>query len=100
MLVSLSTSGSPKLIDVDQNIEYPPQFTPDGRALVYSVDQNSVVNLWLQPLSGGPRRRITNFTSGTNRVYYFSPDGKYLGVLRTLIESDVVLLRETTSPPQ
>ena len=100
VLVSLSTSGSPKLIDVDQNIEYPPQFTPDGRALVYSVDQNSVVNLWLQPLSGGPRRRITNFTSGTNRVYYFSPDGKYLGVLRTLIESDVVLLRETTSPPQ
>jgi serine/threonine protein kinase len=95
VLVSLTTPRAPQLIDVDRNISYPPQFTPDGEALVYPVVLNGVANYWLQPLNGGPRRRITNFTSGGNRVFYFSPDGKHLGVLRTLGESDVVLLRET-----
>jgi Tol biopolymer transport system component len=95
VLVSLLTPRSPQLIDAHRNIGYPPQFTPDGLALVYSVLLNGVANLWVQPLNGGSRRQITNFTSGGIRVFYFSPDGKHLGVLRTLLETDVVLLRET-----
>ena len=94
-VVSLATQRPPQLVDVDQNISYPPQFTPDSAGFVYSVFQHGVANLWLQPLHGGATRRITNFTSGDIRVFYFSPDGKTLGVLRTMVESDVVLLRET-----
>ena len=95
IIVSLATPSPPKVVAVDQNISYPPQFTPDGRALVYCVFQNGVANLWLQPLDGAGKHRVTNFTSGDIRVFYFSPDGKTLGVLRTMVESDVVLLRET-----
>ena len=72
--------------------------TPDGKALVYIVREGGKNNLWLQPLDGRPGKQITNFSAdfveGTNR-FAFSPDGKSLGVLRTRVESDAVILRDT-----
>ena len=75
-------------------------FTPDGKAVVYSFSENGVDNLWLQPIDGSHGRRITNFQSEGIASYHFSPDGKTLGVMRSHTESDVVLLRDTSSSPQ
>ena len=95
------TDGAPQVLEVDQRIDYPPQFTPDGSAIAYPIQDGSVENggdnLWLQPLDGSPRRRITNFPSDHTRVFYWSRDGKTLGILRTRIDSDIVLLRESAS---
>jgi eukaryotic-like serine/threonine-protein kinase len=75
------------------------QFTPDGKAVVYSIRENGTYNLWLQPLDGTAGRKITNFQSDTIHTFQFSPDGKILGVLRVHDESDVVLLRDSGPLP-
>jgi Tol biopolymer transport system component len=79
---------NPKAIDL-------PEFTHDGKAIVYPVRENGSDNLWLQPLDGTRRRRITNFSTDSIKQFQFSPDGKNLGVLREHNESDVVLLRDS-----
>jgi serine/threonine protein kinase/Tol biopolymer transport system component len=103
-LGSEAAEGSPQVLDIDQSISYPPQFTPDGAAIAYAIRDASVGNggdnLWLQPLDGSPGRRITNFQSDRIRMFYWSRDGKTLAVDRTRAESDIVLLRESASPPR
>ena len=90
---------APQLVDVDQRIGYPPQFTPDGKGIAYPIQesswQNGGDNIWIDPLDGSAKRRITNFPSDTTRVFYWSPDGKTLGVLRSRTDSDIVVLRES-----
>jgi eukaryotic-like serine/threonine-protein kinase len=72
-----------------------PDFTRDGKAVVYPIRENGADNLWLQPLDGTPGRQITNFSADSIQKFEFSPDGKKLGVLRAHNESDVVLLRDS-----
>jgi hypothetical protein len=53
-------------------------------------------NLWLQPLDGKPGRQITHFPSEQIYGFGWSPDTKKFLVARGHIESDVVLLRDTS----
>jgi hypothetical protein len=64
---------------------------------VYSITQNGVDNLWLQPLDGTPGRQLTNFKTDRIRSFRWSPDGKNIGVLCERVEGDVVLLRESST---
>jgi serine/threonine protein kinase len=100
-LVPLDAGPSPpvRLLDPDPRVTWSPQFTPDGSALVYSIREKGVDNLWLQPLDGSRGRQITNFQFDTIQNFHFSPDGKTLGVFQDHTESDVVLLRDTTGSP-
>ena len=77
-----------------------PHFAPDGKSLVYIIREHGADNLWLQPLDGSPGHQITNFPSDVIQNYEYSPDGRTLGVMRSHTESDVVLLRDTTSGQQ
>jgi eukaryotic-like serine/threonine-protein kinase len=86
-----------RLIDPNPAISDSPRFTPDGKALVYSITQNGVDNLWLQPLDGTPGRQLTNFKTDRIRSFRWSPDGKSIGVLCERVEGDVVLLRESNT---
>jgi eukaryotic-like serine/threonine-protein kinase len=101
-LVPLDAGPNPsvQLLDPDPRVAWNPQFTPDGRALVYPIRENSVDNLWLQPLDGSRGRQITAFEADVIRNFRFSPDGKNLGVFREHHESDVVLLHDTGSSPR
>ena len=71
------------------------QFTPDGKALAYPIRENSVDNIWVQPLDGAAGHQITHFTSEQIDAFHWSPDGKSLALLRGHSESDVVLLQQT-----
>ena len=80
-----------------------PQFTsvlwhPDGKALTYIDTRNGVSNIWAQPITGGPPRQLTNFTSGTIFNYSLSADGKQLALARGTITSDVVLINDVKGP--
>lgn len=75
---------NPKAIDL-------PEFTHDGKAIVYPVRENASDTLWLQPLDSTRGRQITNFSTDTIKQSQFSPTGKNLGVLCEHNESDVVL---------
>ncbi len=99
-IVNLAATAGPqvRLLDADPRIVAEPRFTPDGKAVTYDIHENGTDNLWLQPLDGSAGRQITNFTSDEIQFYEYSPDGKTLGVMRTHVESDVALLRDTGAP--
>ena len=102
VLVALDAGPKPqvKFLDPDPRYANYPHFTPDGKALVYIIHEKGADNMWSQPLDGSPGRQITNFQGDVIQYYSFSLDGKTLGVMRTHVESDVVLLHDTGSPAQ
>jgi len=69
------------------------RFTPDGKAVVYTIHENGVDNLWQQPLDGSPGRQITSFKSESILDFHWSFDGSKLAMVRGHIDSNVVLLR-------
>jgi Tol biopolymer transport system component len=67
------------------------RFTPDGRDHAY-VD-TSLMNIWAQPLDGGPPRQITHFTDRSIASFAWSPDGSRLAIARGTTTNDIVLLK-------
>ena len=97
-----SLGALPKISDADPRIasnhSRAPIFTPDGLAVVYPIGgENNVDNLWMQPLDGKAGRQISQFASESVFVFDWSPDAKQLLVGRGHVESDVVLLRDTSN---
>jgi Tol biopolymer transport system component len=67
-------------------------WSSDGGSLTYAaVDSNAVGNLWQQPLTGGPPKQLTNYTSDEIFYFNFSPDGTQLAIVRGSWRHDVVL---------
>jgi Tol biopolymer transport system component len=97
VLVNLGVGPDPprRFLDPDWRIAGEPEFTPDGKAVIYPIIENGVQNLWLQPLDGSLCRQITSFPSDSIQAYHYSSDGKTLAVMRVHTESDVVLIRDT-----
>jgi serine/threonine protein kinase/Tol biopolymer transport system component len=100
VLQSTDGSPSPRAINADPRfgLEDRPwagflRFMPDGKAFAYGISDNSVGNIWVQPLDGSAPRALTNFTSEEIRDFNWSADGKELAVVRGHTDSDVVLLR-------
>jgi serine/threonine protein kinase/Tol biopolymer transport system component len=106
VLLALDAGPQPsrRILDPNPLISKPPSFSPDGKSVLYGIRENGVENLWLQPIDGagpgGGGRRLTNFNADEFRWYNYSPDGKTLAVLRNHSESDVVLLRESSTAAQ
>lgn len=64
-------------------------WTPDGKALTYPLLEGNAMNLWKQPVAGGPPQQITHFTDPIS-AYDWSPDGKRLAISHGKWSSDVV----------
>jgi Tol biopolymer transport system component len=100
-IVLLDANANPekpaKYLDARPDIYNAIAFAPDGKAVAYSVVENGVGNIWLQPLDGSKGHWQTTFTSDQIRSFQFSPDGKTLGVVRVHVVSDVVLLRDSST---
>jgi eukaryotic-like serine/threonine-protein kinase len=96
-LVGVDAGPKPPVRDLIPNphISGTADFTPDGKAVVYPINENGTMNIWVQPVDGSPGKQITNFPSGGIQIFAYSPDGKTLGVMERHEESDVVLLRDT-----
>ncbi|HZQ52689.1 MAG TPA: protein kinase [Bryobacteraceae bacterium] len=97
-IVNLDAGPHPtrRTLSPDSRVSGAVVFTPDRKAVAYPILENRVSNIWVQPLDGSPGRQITNFTSGTFRNFSWSPDGKWLAVIREASQADVVLLREVS----
>ena len=94
-LLDLTTLKNPRLLDANDHISAGPIFTPDGKSVACPVRENGVDNIWIQPIDGTPGHPITHFTSEQIQSFHWSPDGKYLGILRGHTDSDVVLMQES-----
>jgi serine/threonine protein kinase/Tol biopolymer transport system component len=70
------------------------RWTPDGRALTYTLTRDGIANLWVQPLTGGEPKQLTNFSSNGILMYEWSRDGKQLAVARETQTGDAVLISQ------
>lgn len=97
-LVDLGAGPNParRAVKTDPRAAGEAVFTPDGKAVAYPILENGASNIWEQPLDGSPGRQITDFKSGRFQRFKWSPDGKWLGVIREESQSDVVLLKEAS----
>jgi len=50
-----------KVFDVNPN--WALRWTPDGQAITFIDAQATISRTWNQPMSGGPPKQLTNFTS-------------------------------------
>jgi eukaryotic-like serine/threonine-protein kinase len=82
--------------ELDQRASAPLAFAPDPKAVVYVVREKGIDNLWEQPLDSSPPRQLTHFTKERIMRFRFSPDGTKLAIERGHVESDAVLLRDTS----
>jgi serine/threonine protein kinase len=71
-------------------------YTPDGKGVIFSVRDRGVDNLWYQPLDGGSSKELTHFTKEQIQRVRYSPDGTKIAIERGEMESDAVLLKDTT----
>jgi Tol biopolymer transport system component len=71
------------------------QFTSDSNSVAYTIRENGVDNVWVQPLDGSAGHALMHFTSEQIWSFSLSPDGKSLAILRGHGDSDVVLLQES-----
>jgi serine/threonine protein kinase/Tol biopolymer transport system component len=99
MFVATDGSTPPEPIDADPRFgrEDRPfagllRFMPDGKGYAYGVLEDSVSNIWMQPLDRSAARPLTHFTSDVIRDFEWSADGKNLIVVRGHNDSAVVLL--------
>ena len=67
-------------------------WTPDGHAVSFLNRVNGAVNVWEQPVTGGPPKPVTHFTSDT--IFYFDwfRDGR-LALSRGAEPIDAVLIK-------
>ncbi len=83
--------GEPnKILDISTGVL---SWTPDGRALVY-LDHVNDQNLNIQPIDGGPPKRLTNFTDSRLFSFAISADGKRIAFARGTLTHDVVLIKD------
>ncbi len=71
------------------------RWTPDGTGIAYAISAGGISTIWVQPLAGGPRRRIAEFKG--ERIFFFdwSRDGRTLVCSRGASVSDVVLISDS-----
>jgi Tol biopolymer transport system component/DNA-binding winged helix-turn-helix (wHTH) protein len=73
------------------------RWSPDGRALAYVDGAGGTANIWLQPLDGGPPRRLTSFSSGRIETFDWSSDGANFAWISRHEVSDAVVLELSPS---
>jgi eukaryotic-like serine/threonine-protein kinase len=82
--------------DLDQRASGPLAFLPGEKAVVFIVREKGIDNLWAQPLDGSGARQLTHFTAELIRRFAFSADGAKIAIERGHVESDAVLLSDTS----
>lgn len=95
--IGVISSGGGKQIyalDTDPRLRSRIHFTPDGRALAWPIISGGAGNIWIQPLTGGPPKQFTQFSTETIQDFAFSPDGKWVAMLRGHVSKDVVLIKD------
>ena len=68
-------------------------WSPDGKSFVF-VNSEGTPNLWNYLLEIGKPKSLTDFNSGKIIDFTWSSDGKKLFMVRGVINSDLVLIKD------
>jgi len=91
-VISSSGSQPPKTVTLPATANFCCMWSTDSRSLEYVDVLEGVPNFWSVPLSGGPAKQITHFSSQEPiRDVGLSRDGATLAILRGTENSDAVL---------
>lgn len=69
------------------------RWTPDGKGLAYVSSFGGASNIWLQPLNGGPFRKLTDFKEAEITSFAWSEDGREIVLVRDTRAYVPVLVR-------
>ena len=70
------------------------RWSPDGKSIAFANSGSGVSDIWLQPISGGPAKQLTNIKAEQILAFDWSRDGRSLAFVRGVKTSDVVLIEE------
>jgi serine/threonine protein kinase/Tol biopolymer transport system component len=70
------------------------RWSSDGKSLLYSMNKNSISNVWSQPLAGGAPKQITFFKDSLMTGFAWSNDGKLFAATRGSLMRDAVLITD------
>ncbi len=92
--------GRPRRLLGDGYFHSDPDFSPDGRSLVYSSDRAGEADLWLRDLTTGVDRRVTALP-GAQTAPRFSPDGRQVAYqdqdgVGSVLDLDTLQTRQVT----
>jgi Tol biopolymer transport system component len=90
-----ASGGAPiKVFDVPVMAPGRLQFSNDGKALYYPINEKGVSNLVSQPMDGGPPTPVTDFKELTFYGYAYNWPANKLAVTRGKLNSDVVIITQ------
>jgi eukaryotic-like serine/threonine-protein kinase len=89
--------GAPvKTINLPPTTGGSPEWSSDGKSLIFGDSRTGTNNLWSLPLDGGPMKQLTDFKP--DYVFAFnrqsSGDGKLMVMSRGTVTSDVILISD------
>jgi serine/threonine protein kinase len=90
-LVPLEGGPPTKILDATRTSIFRLRWTKDGQAITYIKTQDEVSNIWSQPITGGPPKQLTQFTSEVMEGFDWSSNG-HLICSRGFNARDVVLI--------
>ncbi|MEV8372301.1 DPP IV N-terminal domain-containing protein [Kribbella sp. NPDC056861] len=74
-LADTSGRGQPRKLVADGYFNSDPDFSPDGRKLLYASDRDGTADLWLHDLKTGADSKLSSLP-GAQTAPRFSPDGR------------------------
>lgn len=88
------TIQAPLAATLQHSLNFGARWAPDGKAVVYIVNENGVSNIWRHPIDGSSPKQLTNFTSGNIYHFAYSLDGSRLFLARGNQVRDAILIRQ------
>jgi Tol biopolymer transport system component len=82
---------------VSHTLNFGARWTPDGRSLMFIVNEKGVSNIRLQPIDGSQSKRLTNFTNGSIYHFAYSLDGSRLFLARGNQIRDAILIKKSNN---
>jgi eukaryotic-like serine/threonine-protein kinase len=70
------------------------RWSKDGKSIDYTVNKNSVSNVWRQQLAGGDPKQVTFFKDNLMTGFAWSNDGKMFAATRGSLMRDAVLITD------
>jgi Tol biopolymer transport system component/DNA-binding winged helix-turn-helix (wHTH) protein len=75
---TIQPGKSPRPFASSTRAEYNPQYSPDGRRVVFSSNRSAVMQIWACDSDGGNPIQLTHFNSGPSGSPRWSPDGRWI----------------------
>ena len=90
-----ANGGAPmKTFEPNQQISGTIQYSEDGGAVYYPINEKGVTNLVRQSVDGGPPAQVTSFKDLATYGYAYNWPDKKLAIIRGRVNSDVVVLTQ------